>query len=80
MTANLPTGVHILEEIRLFFCFSIFQNRPNLAWEEVILFITGEVSFLGSLWFFSGKASVVVTIIGSGVVSVNSIWQSHYAM
>lgn len=79
MTANFPTGVHILEEIRLFSCFSIFQNRPNSAWEEVILFITGELSFLGSQWFFSRKASVAVTIIGSGVVSVNSVWQSHYA-
>lgn len=49
MTANFPTGVHILEEIRLFSCFSIFQNRPNSAWEEVIVFIIG---LLGSQWVF----------------------------
>lgn len=52
MTANFPTGVHILEEIRLFSCFSIFQNRPNSAWEEVIVFIIGLLSFLGSQWVF----------------------------
>lgn len=80
MTANFPTGVHILEEIRLFSCFSIFQNRPNSAWEEVIVFITGELSFLGSQWVFSRKASVVVIIIIGGVISCNSVWQSHYAM
>lgn len=80
MTANFPIGVHMFEEIMLFSCFSIFQNRPNSAWEEVIVFITEELSFLGSQWLFSRKTSVVVTIIVSGVVSVNSVWQSHYVM
>lgn len=69
----------MLEEIKLFSCFSIFQNKPNSAWEEVSVFIIGELSFLGSHWFLSRKTSVVVTIIGSGV-SVNSVWQSHYVM
>lgn len=69
----------MLEEISLFSCFSIFQNKPNSAWEEEIVFITEELSFLGSQWLFSRKTSVV-TITGSGVVSVNSVWQSHYAM
>lgn len=76
MTANFPTGVHMLEEIRLFSCFKIGQIQ--LRKKQLYLLQENSV-FWEVSGFFSRKASVV-TIFGDGVVSVNSAWQSNYPM
>lgn len=76
MTSNFPTGMLIPQEIRLFSCFSIFQNRPNSALEEVTVFIAGEFRFMGGQCFFPGQPYVIVVVVVVVIVVIIILYGS----